>query len=71
MRIIHIADIAAMASEALDMKFVPFVLRQLSPRVLKELGSAYVVDLQQFKEAVEEAEIQLEETFAEAAVGAS
>lgn len=70
-RIIHIADIAARASEALDINFVSFTLRELSPRVLKELGSAYVVDLEQFKQPVEEAEIQLEETFAEAAVGVS
>ncbi len=67
-RIIHIADIAARASESIDMNFAPFMLRELSPRVLKELGSAYVVDLEQFKDAVEEAERQLEETFAEAAV---
>jgi hypothetical protein len=53
------------------MNFVPFVLRELSPVVLRELGSAYVVDLEQFKQAVEEAEIQLEETFAEAAVSVS
>jgi putative nucleotidyltransferase with HDIG domain len=70
-RIVHIADIAAKASEAIDVNFVPFVLRELSPRVLRDLGSAYVVDLEQFKEPVEEAEIQLEETFAEAAVGVS
>lgn len=70
-RIIHIADVAAKASESIDVDFVPFVLRELSPVVLRELGSAYVVDLEQFKEAVEEAEIQLEETFAEAAVGVS
>jgi HD-GYP domain-containing protein (c-di-GMP phosphodiesterase class II) len=66
-RIVHIADIAAMASEAVDMRFVPFMLRELSPRVLKELGSAYVVDLEKFKDEVEEAEKQLEETFAEVA----
>jgi HD-like signal output (HDOD) protein len=70
-RIIHIADIAARASEAVDLNFVPFMLRELSPRVLKEMGSAYVVDLEQFKHAVEEAERQLEETFTEAAVGVS
>jgi HD-GYP domain-containing protein (c-di-GMP phosphodiesterase class II) len=66
-RIIHIADIAARASECVDMRFVPFMLRELSPRVLKELGSAYVVDLEQFKDTVEEAEKELEETFAEVA----
>ena len=70
-RIIHIADIAARASESVDLSFAPFMLRELSPRVLKELGSAYVVDLEQFKHAVEEAERQLEETFTEAAVGVS
>jgi len=70
-RIIHIADIAARACEAVEVNFVPFVLREISPRVLRELGSAYLVDLEHFKEAAEEAEKQLEETFAEAAVHVS
>jgi hypothetical protein len=47
------------------------MLRELSPRVLRELGSSYVVDLERFKTEVEEAEEELEETFAEAVLGAS
>jgi putative nucleotidyltransferase with HDIG domain len=68
-RVIHIADIAAKASEAVEVRFVPFVLRELSHQVLRDLGSAYVVDLERFREAVEEVETELESTFAEAVTG--
>jgi putative nucleotidyltransferase with HDIG domain len=70
-RVIHIADIAARASDVVGTGFVPLVLRELCPRVLRELGSTYVVELEQFKEEVEQAEIELEETFADAAAGVS
>jgi putative nucleotidyltransferase with HDIG domain len=71
LRVVHVADLAARASESVALDFIPFMLREMSPRVLRELGSAYVVDLERFRDDVEATELKLEETFAEAAVGVS
>jgi putative nucleotidyltransferase with HDIG domain len=66
---IHIADIAARAVDATSLGFTPFMLVELCPRVLRTLGSEYITDLEAKKETVEEAERELESTFAETCVG--
>ena len=68
-RAIHIADIAARASQVATARFTAFILEELSPQVLRELGSAYFSDLEGSIQAVEETEHQLEETLSGAGVG--
>jgi putative nucleotidyltransferase with HDIG domain len=66
---VHIADIAARAVDATTLGFTAFLLVELCPRVLRTFGSEYVTDLEAMKDKVEEAEQQLESTFAETCVG--
>jgi putative nucleotidyltransferase with HDIG domain len=67
--VIHIADIAARAVGATSLDFTPFMLVELCPTVLRDLGSEYVADLESIKSKVGEAERELEATFAETCVG--
>lgn len=67
-RAIHIADIAARASQVATARFTAFLLEELSPQVLRELGSAYFSDLESSIHEVEEAEQQLEETLSDTGV---
>jgi putative nucleotidyltransferase with HDIG domain len=69
-RVIHIADIAARASQTELGGFSAFLLKELSPQVLGDYGSEYFMDLESMSEQVEEAEKQLEETFAETSAAA-
>jgi putative nucleotidyltransferase with HDIG domain len=62
-RVIHVADIAARACDMAIPGFTAFLLEELSPQVLKELGSAYFIDLESVREEVQEAQAELAETF--------
>jgi putative nucleotidyltransferase with HDIG domain len=59
-RAIHLADIAARATQTDIGGFIPFMLMELNPRVLRELGSAALSELELMQERVGETERDLE-----------
>jgi putative nucleotidyltransferase with HDIG domain len=63
-RVVHLADIAAKGTEKEGSGFSDFMLRQLSPRILRELGRGYLSELAGIRAEVKQAESALEEAFA-------
>ncbi len=68
-RIIHMADIAARAMDSSSLGFIPFVMLELNPVILRELGSQYLLELESMKDEIEEQEGKLEATFNEVTAG--
>jgi putative nucleotidyltransferase with HDIG domain len=69
-RVIHMADIAARAMHA-SVPFTRFMLVEISPLVLRELGSEYLINLETMQEQVKEIEEDLESMLGQAALASS
>jgi putative nucleotidyltransferase with HDIG domain len=68
-RVVHIADIAARGTQRIMPSFGTFMLRELTPSVLRELGSTYFTGLQAMREKVDAIEAELAGLLTEAKVG--
>jgi putative nucleotidyltransferase with HDIG domain len=65
-RVIHLADIAARATHT-PLPFTRFLLVEISPLVLRELGSEYLIKLESMQDQVKEIEMELEEMLGQTA----
>ena len=65
-RVIHLADIAARATHT-ALPFTRFLLVEISPLVLRELGSEYLIQLEAMQHQVKEIEKDLEGMLSETA----
>jgi putative nucleotidyltransferase with HDIG domain len=63
-RVVHLADIAAMGGGKEGADFTDFVVRELSPEVLTEIGRDHLDELTGMKADVDEGERALKEAFA-------